>query len=214
MATLETLSRFLVELDEDHALEAAHEIVAEGTTSAAAVLAACQHALRVVGERYERKDYALAALIMSGEMFKEIMEITEPLQTLTPVPEGLTTILLGTVEGDIHDIGKDIFRTSLQSHGFKVVDIGVDAPKERFLAEVVSSRPTVVCLSGLITVAFRSMKATVDLIRSHEDELGYRPYYVLGGATVDSRVAEYVQADSWSTDAMEGVRICQDFAGL
>jgi dimethylamine corrinoid protein len=213
LATLDELSRLLVELEEDQALEAARSIVAEGSAGAAAVLAACQQALRVVGERYERKDYALAALIMSGELFKEIMEIIEPLQTLTPLNTGLPTVLLGTVSGDIHDIGKSIFRTALTSYGFEVIDLGVDVPKERFLHEVLVSRPAIVCFSGLIAVAFQSMRATIRLIKSHEDQLGYRPHYIIGGATVDSRVAEYVEADSWSTDAMEGVRICQNLIG-
>ncbi len=99
--------------------------------------------------------------------------------------------------------------TALRGFGFVVTDLGVNVPKERFLQEVRRSRPDVVCLSGLITVAFHSMKETVELVRAHEPELGYVPPVVLGGGTVDSQVCCYARADSWSTDAIEGVRICQ-----
>jgi methanogenic corrinoid protein MtbC1 len=102
-----------------------------------------------------------------------------------------------------------MFGTSLRGFDFKVIDLGVDVPPERFLAEIERSRPDVLCLSGLIMTAFDSMKTTVGLVRGHESELGYRPPIVLGGAIIDGRVCQYAGADSWSTDAMEGVRICQ-----
>ena len=122
------------------------------------------------------------------------------------------TIVLGTVAGDIHDIGKNLFATSLRTSDFSVIDLGVDVAPEVFLEEVRQSRPDVVCLSGLIVIAFESMKSTVSLLRTHEAELGYRPPVVIGGAIIDSRICEYCGADSWSTDASEGVRICQGFA--
>ena len=213
MATIDALVSSLIDLDEERTLELTREILAEGTTTPLSIISACQQAMRMVGERYERKDYFLSALIMSGEIFKEIVELVQPLQGLEPPREVLGTIVLGTVAGDIHDIGKDIFGTALRSYGFRVVDLGVDVPKDVFLEEVLRSRPDVVCLSGLIAAAFQSMRATAELIRSHEAELGYRPFIAIGGGTIDSRVAAYVEADSWSTDAMEGVHICLRFVG-
>jgi methanogenic corrinoid protein MtbC1 len=165
-----------------------------------------------VGERYEREEYFISGLIMAGELFKEVLDLAMPSHEL-PAPErSCGTILLGTVAKDIHDIGKNLFATSLRGFGFAVIDLGVDVPPERFLAETKRSRPDVVCLSGLILAAFESMKRTVALIRAHEEELGYLPPVVLGGAIIDGRVCDYVGADSWSTDAMEGVRICQKLA--
>jgi dimethylamine corrinoid protein len=121
----------------------------------------------------------------------------------------LGTVVLGTVAGDIHDIGKNMFGTSLRAYGFTVIDLGVDVPPQRFLEEVGRRRPDVVGLSGLIVRAFESMKATVALLKDSEAELGYRPPVVLGGAIIDSRICQYCGADSWSADAMEGVRICE-----
>jgi dimethylamine corrinoid protein len=210
VATLDELRMALIELDETRTLELTHELVAHGETTPLSILNACQQALRVVGERYERQEYYISGLIMAGELFKEVLDLVQPLHGQVPREGCSGTVVLGTVAKDIHDIGKNLFGTSLRGFAFNVIDLGVDVPPETFLAEVRRSRPDVVGLSGLIMAAFESMKATVTLIRAHEAELGYRPPIVLGGATIDGRVCQYCGADSWSTDAMEGVRICQN----
>ena len=212
-ATLESLRSALIELDEGDTLESTRVLLAQGIVTPHSILTACQDALRVVGERYEREEYFISGLIMAGELFKEVLEIVQPSYEQTTGGKAAGTILLGTVAKDIHDIGKNLFGTSLRGFGFKVIDLGVDVPPERFLDEVRRSKAEVVCLSGLIAAAFESMKLTVDLLRAHEDDLGYRPHVVIGGAIIDGRVCEHVGADSWSTDAMEGVRICQSLLG-
>jgi methanogenic corrinoid protein MtbC1 len=212
-ATLDALYQAIVDLDEDLALEIAQNTIARGEASRLMVLSTCQQALRMVGERYERGRYFLTALVMAGELFKEIFALVPDLGQ--PAPGGTSTgrVVLGTVQADIHDLGKTVFGTALQSYGFEVIDLGVDVPGERFLEEIGRSHPDVVCLSGLILAAFDSMRSTTKLIRSHERELGYRPPIVIGGGTVDGEICGYVGADSWSTDAMEGVRICQELVG-
>jgi methanogenic corrinoid protein MtbC1 len=212
MSTLDSLYLALVDLDEDLTLKLAREAVERGETTPRMILSTCQQALRMVGERYERGEYYLAALVMAGELFNEVFEVVQPPQESFE-PQGTSgTVVLGTVSDDIHDIGKNVFATTLRSYGFEVVDLGVDVAKERFLAEVKRVRPDVVCLSGLILAAFESMRATTELIRSSSADLGYRPPIVLGGGTMDGDICDYVGADSWSTDAMEGVRICQELA--
>jgi dimethylamine corrinoid protein len=213
-STLEELRVALIELDEQRTLELTNRLLAQGRVSPMSILNTCQQALKVVGERYERQEYFISGLIMAGELFKEVLDLVQPPQEQTdPGAVGATqagTVLLGTVAGDIHDIGKNMFSTSLRGFEFKVIDLGVDVAPERFLAEAEQSRPDVVCLSGLIMLAFEAMKATVELLRGQETRLGYRPPIVLGGSIIDGRVCQYAGADSWSTDAMEGVRICQD----
>jgi len=208
--TLDGLRVALIELDESRTVDLTRELLAHGKATPLSILNTCQQALRVVGERYERQEYYISGLIMSGELFKEVLDLVQPPQEQTPRGESSGTIVLGTVAKDIHDIGKNLFGTALRGFGFKVIDLGVDVSGEKFLEEVNRSRPDMVCLSGLIMAAFESMKATVSLLRDHEAELGYRPPVILGGAIIDGRVCEYCGADSWSTDAMEGVRICQD----
>ena len=208
--TLDKLRIAVIELDESRTLELTRELMAQGGTTPQSILNTCQQALKVVGERYERQEYYISALIMAGELIKEVLELVNPID-IENVTEGTAgTIILGTVAKDIHDIGKNLFAGALTGFGFRVIDLGVDVEPEVFLAEVERSRPDVVCLSGLIMAAFDSMKNTVTLIRAHEGQLGYRPPVVLGGAVIDGRVCQFAGADSWSTDAMEGVRICQE----
>ncbi len=211
MATLDRLRTALIELDEGRTLELTKELLTEGSTTPPSILNTCQQALRVVGERYERQEYYISGLIMAGEIFKEVIDLVQPGYEQISPEESSGKVVLGTVASDIHDIGKNLFASSLRSSGFAVIDLGVDVAPEKFLAEVRQSRPDVVCLSGLIMAAFESMKSTVTLIRAHEAELGYHPPVVLGGAIIDGRICQYCGADSWSTDATEGVRICQDF---
>jgi len=210
VSTLDRLRTALIELDEARTLELTRELIAQGGTTPQSILNTCQQALKVVGERYERQEYYISGLIMAGEIFKEVIDVVQPHYEQTPSEESAGTIVLGTVAGDIHDIGKNLFATSLRSSGFNVRDLGVDVAPEDFLAETRKSRPDVVCLSGLIVIAFESMKSTVALLRAHEAELGYRPPVVIGGAIIDGRICRYCGANSWSTDATEGVRICQD----
>ena len=209
MDLLGALSAAIVELEEDEALRLTRDVLAEGTTTPLVILKTCQQAMRLVGERYERGEYALAALILAGEVFRGVYELVqpEPVEDFQGEPVGV--IVLGTVAGDIHDIGKNMFGQALRTFGFTVVDVGVDVRDDGFLEAVRLHKPDVLCLSGLISIAFESMKRVVDLVRAHSKDLGYMPPVVLGGGTVDSEVCLYAGADSWSTDAMEGVRICE-----
>jgi len=209
MDLLGALSAAIVELDEDRSLDLTRQVLAEGATTPLVILKTCQQAMRLVGERYERGEYALAALILAGEVFRQVYELVqpEPVEDFQGEPVGV--IVLGTVAGDIHDIGKNMFGQALRTFGFTVVDLGEDVKDERFLEAVRTHRPDVLCLSGLISIAFESMKRVVDLVRADSRELGYMPPVVLGGGTVDSEVCQYAGADSWSTDAMEVVRICE-----
>src|SRR3990172_498138 len=205
MATLDALRMALIELDEARTLDLTRKLLADGQASPVSILNTCQQALKVVGERYERQEYYISGLIMAGELFKEVLDVAQPPfdQPEQEKPSG--TVVLGTVAKDIHDIGKNLFGSSLRRFGFDVIDLGIDVSPERFLAEVRRVQPEVVGLSGLIMAAFESMKATVTLLRDNEADLGYRPPVVLGGAIIDGRVCQYCGADSWSTDAMEGV---------
>jgi len=210
---LDQLATALVELDEDAALAIARELVATGDTPFLSIMNVCQQAMRVVGERYERREYYLEALIIAGEIFQEVIDLIQPMpQTASSEgDEGL--VLLATVRGDIHDIGKNLFASSLRGFGFRVIDLGVDVPSEDILAAVLDAHPDVVCLSGLITPAYESMRTTTWLLREHSADLGYSPPVILGGSTVDDQVCRFAGADSWSNDAMEGVRICSRLVG-
>jgi methanogenic corrinoid protein MtbC1 len=169
----------------------------------------CQEGLRQVGERYERQEYYLSGLIMAGEIFREAMEILTPVIEVRVSASDSGVILLGTVEGDIHDIGKNNLSLLLTVYGFTVHDLGVDVPPAEFLNHALQVRPDIIGLSGLLTSSYDTMRETVRLIRSHADpEITAIPI-VIGGNQLNEQVCEYVGADAWVTDAMTGVRLCQ-----
>lgn len=209
---LERLSDALVELDEQTTLDLAGQALADGVRSLALVQV-CEQAMRVVGERYERREYYLSGLILAGEIFREVLEMAQPGLEQELVGEATGRVLVGTVAGDIHDIGKNIVVTALRSFGFTVTDLGVDVPPARFAQAAADLHPDVIGLSGLISSSYHSMKATVELLHAAEPGHEGVPPIILGGGAIDEEVRRYVGADSWSTDAMEGVRICQRLVG-
>jgi len=169
----------------------------------------CQEGMRRVGERYERREYYLSGLIMAGEIFREVMEILTPSIEALFVDQQSGLILLGTVEGDINDIGKNNLSLLLTSYGFTVHDLGVDVPAQQFLNAALDIRPDAIGLSGLLTSSFDSMRATIECIRAADDAHVATIPIVIGGNQIDEQVCQYVGADAWVTDAMSGVRLCQ-----
>jgi methanogenic corrinoid protein MtbC1 len=146
---------------------------------------------------------------MAGEIFREAMEIVQPALAQRVQASSSGHILLGTVRGDIHDIGKNIFGLLMRSHGFNVSDIGVDIPPEQFLEEALRLRPDIIGLSGVLTISYDSMKETVQQIRRLEDARLAQTPFILGGGTINAMVCAYVGAEYWATDAMFGVQLCK-----
>jgi methanogenic corrinoid protein MtbC1 len=169
----------------------------------------CEQAMRLVGERYEGREYYLSGLIMAGEIFREVMAMVQPLMEQQLAGSSSGRVLLGTVQGDIHNIGKGIVEVALRCHGFTVEDLGVDVAPQSFVDHIKNNPPDVIGLSGLITVAYESMKETVRLLRG-KSMRGQAPIpIIIGGGTLNETVCRFVGADFWTTDALEGVRICQ-----
>lgn len=166
----------------------------------------CRQGMLLVGRRYEERQYYLSGLLLAGEILREVMEIIQPLTEKKYSGSVLGTVLLGTVRGDIHDAGKDLFQLMLDVHGFSVSDLGVDVPAETFLEQARLLKPRIVGLSCLITGAYASMKETIALLRAHPNTAAIP--IVIGGQ-VNAEVCQMVGADHWSVDAMDGVRWCQ-----
>jgi methanogenic corrinoid protein MtbC1 len=176
------------------------------------IIGACESGLRAVGERYERREYYLSGLIMAGEIFRGVVALTEHDLQHEFAGTASGRVLLGTVRGDIHDMGKNMTALALRAFGFTVLDLGVDVPAQRFVQAAQEFAPDVVGLSGLVSAAYTAMRDTVVALRaSMREGLGAIPV-VIGGGTIDQQVATVVGADYWTTDAMEGVRICQHIA--
>jgi methanogenic corrinoid protein MtbC1 len=173
------------------------------------VVAECQSGMQRVGERYEQGEYYLAGLIMAGEILREVMELAQPFIEAQISGEESGRVLIGTVQGDIHDIGKNIQSMLLTCYGFSVSDLGVDVPPEAFLAQAEELKPHIIGLSGLLTSSYDTMRDTVSLIRNSSSPATASTPIVIGGNCINEQVSEYVDADYWITNAMEGVRLCQ-----
>jgi methanogenic corrinoid protein MtbC1 len=204
----EELIIHLADLDEDYILKLVQHLLDEGQNPLA-IIKDCEQAMRLVGERYEKQEYYLSGLIMAGEIFREVMVLSQPHieQQLTGNTSG--RVLLGTTQGDIHNIGKGIIEIALRCYGFTVEDLGVDVPPKHFLDCVQNNPPDIVGLSGLITVAYESMKETIGLL--HKNSATGQPAIpvIIGGGMLNEKICRFVGADFWTTDAFEGVRICR-----
>jgi 5-methyltetrahydrofolate--homocysteine methyltransferase len=153
---------------------------------------------------------------MAGEIFREAMEILEPLLPASAAggvdaaggaPAVAGSVLVCTVRGDIHDIGKSILVTLLRSHGFAVHDLGVDVPPAEVARRALELQPDVVGLSGLLTAAHPSMKETVTELRRVAPQLGHPSVIIIGGGAVDAQVCDWAGADLWAPDAVRGVEL-------
>ena len=173
------------------------------------ILDTCKEAMETVGKRFEEGDYFLPELIMAGEMLKQISEYIKPKLHGDTKRERLGKVLIGTVEGDIHDIGKDIVVFMLDVNGFEVLDLGIDVPVQKFVDAVRDFQPEVVGLSGFLTVAYNAMKATVDAL----SEAGIRDdiKIMIGGGQIDDAVLEYSGADAYGTNAIDAVRLSREW---
>ena len=203
------LIQLLADLEEDIVLNLVQERLKAGHDPLK-ILEDCNEGMKLVGQRYERGEYYIAGLIMSGEIFREVVEIIQPLMIKKTDQKSSGRILVGTVSGDIHDIGKNMVGMLLSCYGFTVIDLGVDVPPAEFAAKAVEFKPDVVGLSGLITASFEMMKQTISALRVESEKHNLSFPILIGGGMIDDQVCRYVGADYWLKDAMAGVRLCQN----
>jgi methanogenic corrinoid protein MtbC1 len=175
------------------------------------VLEEAKAAMTVLGDKFECEEAFIPELIMGGEIMKGIADELKPRIKGAAASEKRGTIVLGTVAGDIHDIGKDVVVLMLDVNGYDVHDLGIDVPIEKFVAAIDELQPEVVGLSGLLTLAFDSMKATVDGIAAAGKRDQVR--IMIGGSPVDEQVCTYTGADGWGRDAAAALRMAAQWTG-
>lgn len=195
---------------EEEALAIAKALLDEGKDPLK-ILDDCSKAMEIVGKRFEEGTYFLPELMLAGDMLKQISEMVKPKLHGGATPEKRGKVLMGTVEGDIHDIGKDIVTFLLEVNGFEVRDIGIDVPPGTFVEEIKAFQPQVVGMSGLLTLAYDSMKRTVQSI----EEAGLRDTVkiMIGGGLMSEKVREHAGADAYGKDAMEGIALVKKWIG-
>ena len=203
----EQLTNAVAELKEDEALKLVNELVEKGE-DANSIFDAARKGMETVGQRFAAGEYFLPELIYSGEIFKSISEIIAPLmKSAAGGGQKLGKVIVGTVAGDIHDIGKDIVVFMLDISGFEVYDLGIDVPVQNFVDKIKETGASIVALSGFLTLAFDSMKETVEAI----DAAGLRDKVkiMIGGGQIDEEIRKYTKADAYGRDAMTAVEIAK-----
>jgi 5-methyltetrahydrofolate--homocysteine methyltransferase len=208
------LVTWLSDMNEDDAFALAKKMLLEEGANPLRVLELCRNAMDIVGKRFAKGEYFLPELVLAGEMLENIGAIAKPLIKQGPggEPKKLAKVLIGTVHGDLHDIGKNIVTFMLDINGFEVKDIGIDVPVKTFIDEIGQFQPDVVGLSGFLTLAFDSMKETIAAIQ----EAGLRDKFkiMIGGGQVDETVRTYTGADAFGTNAMDAVSLCKNWMGV
>ena len=176
------------------------------------ILADCRQGMTLIGQRFEREEAFLPELMMAGEILKAISELIKPQMSTAPQNESLGRVVIGTVQGDIHDIAKDIVVFMLDINGFEVFDLGVDVAPQVFVEKVVEVDADVLALSGFLTLAYDPMKATIEALKLAG--LGTEVKVMIGGGQIDDYAHEYTGADAWGPDAMSAVRLVTGWIGV
>jgi methanogenic corrinoid protein MtbC1 len=208
------LVEWMADMNEDDALALSKRMLLEEGKDPVRVLELCRQAMDIVGKRFEAGDYFLPELVLAGEMLENIGAIAKPLIKNKPGEEArkLGKVLIGTVHGDLHDIGKNIVSFMLDINGFEVKDIGIDVPITDFLSAIDEFKPDVIGLSGFLTLAFDSMKETIEAIDRDGQRSGRK--IMIGGGQIDETVRAYTGADAFGVNAVEAVNLCKRWTGV
>jgi len=202
---LSNLRDAIVNLDIDGVKKAAGETVSSGIPAYKAVIEGMAKGMEIVGQKYEDGEYFLAELIMAGETMKEGMMVLEPYLKAGDI-KSAGKVVIGTVKGDLHDIGKNVVMTLLKAANYEIVDLGVDVSAEQFVEAVKQNSPDIVAMSALLTTTMIEMEGIVKLLQ--KEGLKKKVKIIIGGAPITPEYAKKIGADAAAKDAVEGVRTC------
>jgi 5-methyltetrahydrofolate--homocysteine methyltransferase len=200
------LAKALGDLKEDEAIAITKEKLAAGVDPMS-ILAEAGRGMETVGTRFSKSEYFIPDLVYSGEILKSINALVKPRLAGGNAPKTGGKVIIGTVAGDIHDIGKDIVVFMLDVSGFEVYDMGVDVPIQKFVDKIKETGSTVIGLSGFLTLAYDAMKLTIDAIK----KAGLRDNLkiMIGGGQITDEIVKYTGADAYGKDAIAGVALAK-----
>jgi methanogenic corrinoid protein MtbC1 len=206
MAALTELAQALVDLKREDVISAVEDLLKKQTPPLE-IVKALNEGMITVGERFAAGDYFISELIYSGHIMKDAMTRLDPLFEQSHVAAPGEKVVIGTVQGDIHDIGKNIVAMLIKNAGFNVVDLGVDVPAERFVESLKETGAHALALSCLLNLAIPEMKNVVEALSAAG--IRNKVKVIVGGQPIDEEVCKYVGADYYGSDAPTGVRICK-----
>lgn len=198
----------IINLDIEKASNVCKELIESSKVPVDEIFKAIGRALDVVGQKYENGEYFLSELIMAGEVVKEVLKIIEPIYKKDE-QETIATVVLATVRGDLHDIGKNIVAMLLQSSGFKVIDLGIDVAAEDIIKAVKENNADILGLSALLTTTIPEFGNVVEELK--KAGLRDKVKVIVGGAAVNEEVAKKYGVDAWGKTAVDGLKICKQW---
>ncbi|MEW6401191.1 MAG: cobalamin-dependent protein [Chloroflexota bacterium] len=202
------LIQAITDMCEEDAVKIATQML-DGGADPITVLDACREAMGIIGKRFESGDCFIPELILAGEMLSQISAVVKPRLQKDGAAKKAGKVVLGTVQGDIHDIAKDIVGFMLDVNGFEVTDLGVDVPPAKFVETVKQTGAKIVGLSGFLTLAFDPMKDTVKALK----DAGLTDVKVMiGGGQIDENIRQYTGADAYGKDAMAAVALAKSWS--
>lgn len=211
MLDMEKLKEAMGELEEEEVMAILEAVMSDGGKEAAQAMEACQEGMNIVGDRFEQGEYFVGDLIYAGELMTQAVGILKPALAADGAQDGGAAgkMILCTVEGDLHDIGKNIVKAMLEAAGFQVIDMGIDVKAEDIVRCAKEERISVIALSGVLTLALDSMKKTVEKLQ----ETGMREQVkvIIGGAPVTAESQAYTGADAWAANPQQTVKICREW---
>ncbi|MDR1204659.1 MAG: cobalamin-dependent protein [Peptococcaceae bacterium] len=209
MADMNLLKRAMGDLEEDAVLRIVKEVAGSGGGEAGAAMEACQDGMKMVGDRFEAGEYFIGDLIFAGEIMINALEIIKPFLSAGD-SGGKGKMILCTVQGDLHDIGKNIVKSMLEAAGFDVLDLGIDVSPETVLETAKAEGVRIIALSGVLTLALDAMKDVVDIFKS----AGLRDSVkiIIGGNPVTKEACAKLGADEWAHSPQKTVNVCSAWA--
>ncbi len=205
------LTTLIADVKEQEAYDFVENALKEGVDPMS-LMDAAREGMNVVGEKFAEGTYFIPELIYSGDILKNVIKILEPhLAKKEGDRSSLGKVVVGTVAGDIHDIGKNLVVFMLEVAGFEVIDLGVDVSVQKFVETVKETGSTVVGLSGFLTLAFDKMKETVEGFKNAN--LRDKVKIMIGGGQIDEYIQKFTGADAYGSDAMDAVKLAKNWIG-
>ncbi len=203
------LAVILGELEEEEVLKKIDDFLKTNPSSEETqeIINACCKGMEIVGDRFEEGEYFVGDLIFAGEVLQGAIDKLKPVLAQGEGEKKIGTMVLGTVYGDLHDIGKNIFKSMIEAAGFEVHDLGIDVSAEKFIDKINEVKPDIVAMSGVLTLAVESMKDIIE--RLEKAGLRDKVKVQIGGAPINKDVFVYVGADAYSLNAAEGVKVAK-----
>lgn len=208
MIDFENLAQAMGDLDEETVVEMLNAVMAEGGADAPKAMEACQKGMEIVGKLFEDGEYFVGDLIYAGELMTDAVNILKDALATGDASGPKTRMILCTVKDDLHDIGKNIVRSMLEANGFEVLDLGIDVPADKIVETAKAEGIKIVALSGVLTLAIDSMKATIAALK----EAGLDCKVIIGGAPVHAAVCAQIGADDWAFSPQKTVDICKSWS--